>query len=51
MAPMPALSSTSVAWPNVRLHSSSMNGRTNAIRKKSNRSRTAPNIVTAASTT
>ena len=44
IAPKPALSSIAVASPNVSDHSSFRIGTTNAIRKKSNRSRTAPTM-------
>ena len=50
IAPTPAASSIAAAWPKVRSHSSARSGTTNAIRKKSNRSSTAPTIMTPAST-
>jgi hypothetical protein len=45
IAPTPAASSITAASPNVRSHSSARSGTTNAIRKKSNRSSTAPTIT------
>jgi hypothetical protein len=45
IAPTPADSRTAAAWPNVMLQSSSIAGTMNAIRKKSNRSSTAPTIT------